>query len=211
MKKFIDYINTYVLVKVASLNNVNVLTRIISGILTSKAIAVFIGAEGLALIGNLRNFFSSTQSFATLGIYNGVVKYVSKFKDDSLQLSKTISTAFYLGYFATCVLAFGLYMNADHVNAFLFSTYNYTYVIKILALALPFYSLNMFCFSILNGFSKYKIMHHYHVLTVNTITLVLHRAIFLYVISVFGPLVLRKQVPCKIQVYNPSIYIHVIN
>ena len=52
----------------AFLNNTNVLTRIISGILTSKAIAVFIGAEGLALIGNLRNFFASTQSLATLGV-----------------------------------------------------------------------------------------------------------------------------------------------
>ena len=142
----------------AFLNNANVLTRIISGILTSKAIAVFIGAEGLALIGNLRNFFASTQSLATLGVYNGVVKYISKFKNDSLELSKTISTTFYLGYFMTCFLAFVLYLNAESVNLFIFPSYNYTYVIKILALALPFYSLNMFCFSILNGFSKYKIM-----------------------------------------------------
>jgi PST family polysaccharide transporter len=158
LKNFIDYINKHVLVKLASLSNANVLTRIIAGILTSKAIAVFIGAEGLALIGNLRNFFSSVQSVATIGIYNGVVKYVSKFKNDANQLSKTISTTYYFGYFATCILAFLLFLNAETVNTFIFSTYNYIYVIKILALALPFYSLNMFCFSILNGFSKYKIM-----------------------------------------------------
>jgi PST family polysaccharide transporter len=32
-------------------------------------------------------------------------------------------------------------------------------VIKILAFALPFYALNMFCFSIMNGFSKYKTLY----------------------------------------------------
>ena len=58
MKKLIAYINKNVLVKVTSLQTVSLLTKIIAGILTSKAIAIFIGAEGLALIGNLRNFVS---------------------------------------------------------------------------------------------------------------------------------------------------------
>ena len=51
------------------------------------------------------------------------------------------------------------YFNADFVNDLLFSeVYHYGYIIKILALALPFYTLNMFCFSIMNGFSKYKFL-----------------------------------------------------
>ena len=86
MKKLIAYINKNVLVKVASLQTVSLLTKIIAGILTSKAIAIFIGAEGLALIGNLRNFVSSFQTISILGFYNGAVKYFAEFKDNTVTI-----------------------------------------------------------------------------------------------------------------------------
>ena len=159
MKKFIEYINNEVLIKVANLNTATIITKIIAGILTSKAIAFYIGVEGMALIGNIRNFVSAIQSFAILGFYNGLVKSIAEFKNDVLQLSKTFSTAYYLGFVSTILLSFFCYYSADMINDFLFSAnYNYAYIIQILALALPFYSLNMFSFSIMNGFSKYKIL-----------------------------------------------------
>ena len=159
MKKLIDYINNKVLVKIASLQTASLLTRIIAGLLTSKAVAVFIGAEGLALIGNLRNFVSSFQTIATLGFYKGVVKYVSKFKDDTVELSKTLSTVYYTGFFSTIIVSFFCYFQAEWINNIIFPTYNnYGYIIKIFAIVLPFYALNMFIFSIMNGFSKYKIL-----------------------------------------------------
>ena len=135
------------------------LIKIIAGILTSKAIAIFIGPTGLALIGNLRNFVSSFQSIATLGFYNGAVKYISDVKDDVVALGKTISTIFYTGFIATILVSFICYFNAHAINNIIFPVYNnYAYVIKIFAIVLPFYALNMFSFSIMNGFSKYKIL-----------------------------------------------------
>ncbi|GGG54785.1 O-antigen translocase [Bizionia arctica] len=159
MKRFIKYINNNVLIKVASLNSVSLITRITGGLLTSNAIAHFIGAEGLALIGNLRNFMYSIQSLATLGLYNGVVKYIAEFKSNTVELSKTLSTTFYLGFMSTILVSFFCYFNADYLNGLIFPKYNdYSYVIEILAIALPFYTLNMFAFSIMNGFSKFKIL-----------------------------------------------------
>ncbi|WP_445731603.1 O-antigen translocase [Mariniflexile sp.] len=159
MKKLIDYINTHVLVKVTPLQGASVITRIIAGILTSKAIAIFIGPAGLALIGNLRNFVSSFQAIAILGFYNGAVKYISDFKDDVVELSKTISTLFYVGFTSTILVSFFCYFNAQAINDIIFPVYNnYAYIIKIFAIVLPFYGLNMFSFSIMNGFSKYKIL-----------------------------------------------------
>ena len=146
--------------KAVHLNTATIITKILAGILTSKAIAVFIGVEGLALIGNLRNFLSAIQSIAILGFYNGLVKYIAEFKNDALKLSKTLSTAYYLGFFSTILISFICYYNAEGLNNLLFSSnYNYAHVIKILAFALPFYALNMFCFSIMNGFSKYKTLY----------------------------------------------------
>lgn len=168
------------LFKVAHLNSVTIATKIIAGILTSKAIAVFIGVEGMALIGNLRNFLSAIQSFAILGFYNGFVKTLAKCKDDALLLSKTISTSYYLGFFSTILMSFICYYNAEFINNFLFSAnYNYAYVIQVLALALPFYALNMFCFGIMNGFSNFKML-----LIINIIGQILGLAVTLYLIYI---------------------------
>ncbi|MEP3838943.1 MAG: O-antigen translocase [Algibacter sp.] len=178
MGKLIQYINNKVLVKIASLQSASVFTRILGGILTSKAIAIFIGAEGLALIGNLRNFVSAFQTIATFGFYKGIVKYIAKFKEDSLNLSKTLSTSYYMGFIATVMVSFFCYFEAEWINDIIFPTYNdYAYVIRIFAIAIPFYSLNMFSFSIMNGFSKYKIL-----IIINIIGQVLSVAIALLLI-----------------------------
>jgi PST family polysaccharide transporter len=141
------------------LNSAAIITKIIAGILTSKAIAFFIGVEGMALIGNLRNFLGVIQSISILGIYKGLVKTIAQFKDDSINLSKTISTAYYLCFFSTLIASFLCYYNAQLINNVLFSTYyDFAYIIKVMALALPFYSLNMMSFSIMNGFSNYKML-----------------------------------------------------
>ena len=159
MKKLIDYINNFVLVKVTSLQTASLLTRLIAGLLTSKAIAFFIGPVGFAIIGNLQNFVSAFQTISIFGSYKAVVKYISEFQEDLLELSKVLSTAFYTGFVSTILVSFFCYFNADFLNDLIFPVYNdYSYVIKVFAIVLPFYALNMFSFSIMNGFSKYKIL-----------------------------------------------------
>ncbi|MEZ4791905.1 MAG: O-antigen translocase [Gelidibacter sp.] len=139
------------------MNSVAILIRIVSGFLTSKAIAIFVGTEGMALIGNLRDFLSSAQSFSTLGFSNGIVKYVSEFKNKALELSKTISTAFYVSFLATCLVSIYCYMDAHHLNDVLFdSKADYSYIIKILAVALPLYAFNAFLLAVINGLSQFK-------------------------------------------------------
>lgn len=157
MRKLINYINKRVLGDGLRLHSATVLTKILSGFLTTKFIAIYIGAEGMALIGNMRSFLSAIQASTTLGMYNGVVKYVGKFKDDINNLSKIISTAYYLGFGACILLGLLCYYNAQSINDLVFTgDYNFSYIIKIMALALPFYALNLFSFAIMNGFSKLK-------------------------------------------------------
>lgn len=159
MKKLFQYINNEVLVKAANLNTAFLSVKLIGSIIITKCIAVFIGAEGLALIGNLRNFLSAVQSLAIAGLYNGLVKFIGQAKNNASELIKTLSTGFYFGFFATMLLSFLCYYNAAMINDLIFAdNYRYTYVIETLAIVLPFYALNMFAFSIMNGFAKYKIL-----------------------------------------------------
>jgi len=158
LKKFFHYINNEVLVKAASLNTANISIKILAGILISKFIAVFIGPEGMSLIGNLRNFLSTIQSISIAGLYNGFVKLIGKYKNNVEELTNTLSTVFYFGFFSSLILAFLCYYNAEFINELIFFNNNYVYVIKTMAIVLPFYALNMYVFAIMNGFSKYRIL-----------------------------------------------------
>lgn len=146
------------LFNVANLNSFTIGIKIIAGLFTSKFIAIFIGAEGLALIGNLSNFLKAIQSFSSLGFYKGLVKLIAEFKDQKKKFSKVLSTSFYIGFLSTIIAALLCYYFAEPINAFLFGRADYVYVIEILAFVLPLYSLNAFCFSIMNGYSKYKFL-----------------------------------------------------
>lgn len=146
------------LFNVANLNSFTVGLKIIAGLFTSKFIAIFIGAEGLALVGNISSFLKGIQSFSALGFYKGLVKYIAEFKEKEEDLSKVLSTGFYIGFISTMAAALSCYYFADYVNTFLFGDADYTYVIEILAFVLPLYSLNAFCFAIMNGYSKYKFL-----------------------------------------------------
>lgn len=159
MKKLFHYINNQVVVKSAGLTTTNIGVKIISGILITKFIAVYIGPSGMALIGNMRNFVGALQAMAISGLYKGMVRFISQVKEDAVELTKTLSTVFYAGFFSSMLLAFLCYFNAQSINDYLFSpNHNYAYIIKILAFVIPFYALNMFAFSIMNGFSKHKIL-----------------------------------------------------
>jgi len=147
-----------VLFNVANLNSFTIGIKIIAGLFTSKFIAIFIGAEGLALIGNLSNFLKAIQSFSSLGFYKGLVKLIAEFKEKKNKFSQVLSTSFYVGFLSTILAALSCYYFAEPINSFLFGSNDYVYVIEILAFVLPLYSLNAFCFAIMNGYSKYKFL-----------------------------------------------------
>jgi len=156
MKYLNKLIGGNVLLKVTSMNSVGVGIQLITGLVVSKALAVFVGPQGLALIGNLRNLLSPVQQKGILEMYNGVVKYAAEFKENKEELKKLLSTSFFSGAAATLVMALIVFFNADYLNTLIFEGYSFTMVIKGLAIALPFYSLNLYCLAIVNGFERYK-------------------------------------------------------
>ncbi|MEM9678789.1 MAG: O-antigen translocase [Bacteroidota bacterium] len=157
MKTFFKNIATSKLFKVASLNSFSILIKLITGIFTSKALAVFVGPEGLALFGNFRNFITATQSVSTLGVSAGVVKYVSEFKFKVFRLSKTISTVASLILVSTVIVSVFCYVFANTLSEFIFGgDTDYALLIKLFSMTLPFYAFSSIAISVINGFSHYK-------------------------------------------------------
>lgn len=156
MRAFFDNIKNNTLIKLASLNSISVIIRIVSGFITSKVIAIYVGAEGLALIGNFRNFVTSSQSLSLLGIQNGLIKYVAESKRQPKKMIQVVSTTSLLIVFATFLVGLIIFFLADYISLKLFDTNTYSYILKLFALVLPFQSLNKLIISVINGFSKFK-------------------------------------------------------
>ena len=133
------------------------LLKIGTGLITSKLLAVFVGPNGMALVGNLRNFTSSLESISTLGFTNGIVKYVAEDKDDTFRLQKIISTAFISLLVVAVISSFVLYFFAAFWNEQVFgSNFEYQIVFKAIALVLPWFAISAFLLSLINGLGKFK-------------------------------------------------------
>lgn len=154
---FIKKISKTNLFKIASLNSISVIIKIGIGLVTSKVLAIFIGPSGMALIGNFRNFLTTTESVSTLGFQNGIVKYVAENKEDKTELKKIFSTLFFTISGISILIGIVLFLFADYLNLKIFGrNYHFEIVFKVLALVLPFYTISIFLVSILNGLGFYK-------------------------------------------------------
>ena len=158
MISYFQNIRNNILIKIGSFNSIGVLVTSLVGVVSVKVIAISLGAEGMALIGNLRNFLSTIQSVGTLGLYNGVVKYVSEHKNNKRELATMLSTSYYVCFVVTMILAAWLYYDPGFWNDLIFGKqYNFNFIFKAAGIALPFYCANIMSLAIINGFSKYKV------------------------------------------------------
>ena len=143
--------------KITSLNSFSLVLKIGIGLITSKILALFVGPGGMALVGNFRNFLTSLENIATLGFQNGIVKYVAENERNRNELQKIIATVFITLLTITGLLSLILYFFAALLNDKIFgSNYDYSFVFRILALALPWYAVSVFLLAVLNGLSQFK-------------------------------------------------------
>lgn len=143
--------------KISSLNSFAILLRIGFGLVISKVLAIYVGPAGMALVGNLRNFQTSLESFASLGFQNGIIKYTAQYKEDHDQFRKLFSTVTIAIFVFVFILGIGIYIFKEIITTYLFNSYNdFEIITKAIVLCLPFYGFSLFFTSIINGLEKYK-------------------------------------------------------
>ncbi|MGZ9676509.1 O-antigen translocase [Flavobacterium sp. GNP001] len=140
-----------------SLNSLSVFVKIISGLITSKLLAVFVGPSGMGLVGNFRVFFSALEGISTLGFQNGVVKYTAENENDSFYLKKMAFTVSFTLMLVSIIIGVTLFCFASYWNAVVFgSSLRYEFVFKVVALSLPWYALSLIWVAVANGLGYYK-------------------------------------------------------
>ncbi|MCP2027241.1 PST family polysaccharide transporter [Flavobacterium sp. HSC-32F16] len=149
-------IGSSTLFKITSLNSFSLGLKIGIGLITSKILAIFVGPGGMALVGNLRNFLTSLESISILGFQNGIIKYIAENQKNEEGLKKIITTVFISLICVALILSGILYFFASFWNGkILEHNADNSLVFKILALALPWYTVSVFLLAVLNGLSKF--------------------------------------------------------
>lgn len=145
-------------VKIFSLNGISVIVRILGGLVTSKAIAEYIGAGGLAITGNLRNFLTTLESYSTLGMQNGIIKYTAENQKKEEKLYTILSTVFFTLLGVILFMSILLLTLSGYFSEWVFKTEGdeYAWLFKVLALSLPWYAGSLVFMAVLNGLGDYK-------------------------------------------------------
>ena len=63
---------------------ISLLVRLIS----NKIIAVYLGTNGIFLLGQLKDFLRLSNVFSGFGIENGIIKYTSEFQKEDIELNR---------------------------------------------------------------------------------------------------------------------------
>lgn len=145
------------LFKVTSLSSFSILIRLITGFLSSKVIAYFVGPSGMAIMGNLRSFTSLLESVGTLGIQNGVLQNVAKKQSDRVVLTTFVRLIFWTLLWVSLLLSLTLILGNSYFGKIIFNqNTSYYSILYFIAFFIPFQVLHLFFITVLNGFSYYK-------------------------------------------------------
>ncbi|MBX2827492.1 MAG: O-antigen translocase [Flavobacteriaceae bacterium] len=150
------FIKNNLLLKMTSLNAPVIITRLGISLFIQRMISLYFGEAGFHLMGQLRNLIQMLTSLTSLGVFNGIVKYVAEFKEDNETLHKVFSTTFVFWSSAVAVSSVALFFGAGAISEYIFQTTDYTFLIKLTALIVPFIGLQRIFNGVINGLSQYK-------------------------------------------------------
>jgi PST family polysaccharide transporter len=129
-------------------------------LITNKVIAVFLGTNGMFLIGQLKDFLKIGNTLGTMGIETGTVKYTSELNKTETNFKELLSTSFKIHFYSSLIvvsllLIFYNYITtgfSDEMSYIKDNTYKYILCISIIS-----FSIQTFIMSILNGLKKIKL------------------------------------------------------
>ena len=155
--KLLSFFKNNLVLKITSLNSLVVGIRLLVSLLVQNLLAQYTGQAGIAKVGQIRNLSNILSSLSSFGVFNGVVKYVSEYKNNEKGLIKLFSTVFVISSLATIILSFLIFIYAKALSFWLFFNVDYYLIFRILSVVVPFIAMNRIFNGIISGISAYKV------------------------------------------------------
>jgi polysaccharide transporter, PST family len=139
------------LIKTSLLSLLSTVIRVVSGFLVTKIIAVYAGPSGLVIIGQLQNLINISLVFSGNFLRTSTTKFTAQYHNSHkykfILWSASIRIAIVLNITTIVFLLFF----SERISEYIFNGKEYEFIIKLLAINLPFFVLNTIFLSILNG------------------------------------------------------------
>ncbi len=139
-----------------SLNAAAIGVRLVISAILQRFLTEYVGPVGQYKIGQLRSLSMLFMSITSLGTFNGVIKYIAEYKKDEIKLQRLFSSVFVFLIIGTSTTASVLLIFSSEISTYLFSTSEYSYLIKLTAVVVPFVAIQRVFNGVINGLSEYK-------------------------------------------------------
>lgn len=130
--------------------------KIVVGLVVVKLFALQFGTQGLGQAANFMTLLTVLGVFAGAGIFNGVTKYVAEYEQDKAKLTTLFSTSALLVFGFSTLLAILFYVFATQISQYLFFSYDYANVVRVVGFCQFGIALSNYGLAILRGYRNAK-------------------------------------------------------
>ncbi len=128
----------------------------LSGLVINKAVSVYIGPVGLAVIGQFQNFSQLVLIAAQGAINNGVVKYTAEYGKESEKLPSLFSTSIRISFTTSIVVGCILAIFSNFFSLKILDDVQYQFIFIIFGFTIILFVLNGLFLSIINGLKEIR-------------------------------------------------------
>jgi len=145
------------LISVTSLTGLLTLSKMASGFIIGKFVAVYIGPSGIAMMGQLQNLIGILNGLVNSPAGSGVVKFTAQNINEGVEISsKWWRASFRWIIIMTAIIISATIFFSAELSHWMFDTEKFKNIIIFAALLMPFTAIGTLLTSILNGHQQYK-------------------------------------------------------
>ncbi|WP_133013465.1 O-antigen translocase [Marinomonas flavescens] len=144
------------LVKTSILSFIATAIKMLSALVINKAVAIYIGPSGLALIGQLQSFSQMVTTLAQGAINSGVTKYTAEYGKDDSRTPVLFSTASKICLTTSLFVGAAIVAFSRYASLRVLHSESYTHIFVIFGFTIVLFVINNLLLSILNGLKEIK-------------------------------------------------------
>jgi len=144
------------LIKTSILSFIATVIKMLAALVINKAVAVYVGPTGLAMIGQFQNFTQLVMTVAQGAINTGVTKYTAEYGKEDKRISILFSTASKISLFSSVIVGAGIIVFSQIASLQFLKSDEYAYIFVIFGFTIVLFVINGLLLSILNGLKEIK-------------------------------------------------------
>ena len=180
-------------IKTSFLSGLSTGISLLARLISTKIVAVYLGTNGMFLLGQLKDFLRLGNTISSFGIENGIVKYVAEFEEQKENLSNIIGTSFRINIISAFFVSLVILAFKNQISTFLQIDFDENFYFFLLVTSVISASIHTCFLSIYNGLNWIKLFVIVNIISniVSAIILVLF-VLKMQIIGAFYALVINQ-------------------